>query len=110
MMRNYGQRNALLAGIRDAQYAVIVTMDDDLQNPPEEIPKLLAKLVEGHDVVYGAPREERHGFLRDKASRITKLSLQHAMGAATASHVSAFRAFRTPIRAAFEHYRNPLVS
>src|SRR5688572_21796813 len=44
LMRNYGQHNALLCGIRAARYDVIVTMDDDLQHPPTEIPRLLAKL------------------------------------------------------------------
>ena len=43
MSRNYGQHNALLCGIRQARYAVIVTLDDDLQNPPEEIGKMLAR-------------------------------------------------------------------
>src|SRR5438552_5485181 len=108
--RNFGQHNALLCGIRAANHEIVVTLDDDLQNPPEEIPKLLAKLGEGFDVVYGAPEIEQHGFLRDKASRITKLALQNAMGAQTARHVSAFRAFRMPIRAAFANYRSPLVS
>ena len=42
LMRNFGQHNALLAGIREARYPVTVTLDDDLQNPPEEIPLLLA--------------------------------------------------------------------
>ena len=108
--RNYGQHNALLCGIRAAQYAIIVTLDDDLQNPPEEIPKLLYRLSEGYDVVYGAPEREQHGFLRDQASRITKVALQNAMGAETARHVSAFRAFRTSIREAFDGYRSPFVS
>src|SRR5438132_13595944 len=45
LMRNYGQHNALLCGIRTARYDVIVTMDDDLQNPPEEIPRLLDQLA-----------------------------------------------------------------
>ena len=67
-MRNYGQHNALLCGIRAARYDVVVTMDDDLQHPPEEIPQLLAKLAEGYDVVYGAPRERPHGLLRNLAS------------------------------------------
>ena len=56
LMRNYGQHNALLCGIRAAHYGVIVTMDDDLQHPPEEIPKLLAILEQGSDVVYGKRR------------------------------------------------------
>jgi undecaprenyl-phosphate 4-deoxy-4-formamido-L-arabinose transferase len=67
LMRNYGQHNALLAGIRAAHHDVVVTIDDDLQNPPEEIPKLLAKLAEGYDVVYGTPLTGQHGWLRDLA-------------------------------------------
>ena len=110
LMRNYGQHNALLCGIRRARHEVIVTLDDDLQNPPEEIPKLLAALDEGHDVVYGTPEREQHGLWRDLASRVTKLALSSGMGAETARKVSAFRAFRTDVRAAFEQYPGPFVS
>jgi undecaprenyl-phosphate 4-deoxy-4-formamido-L-arabinose transferase len=110
MSRNYGQHNALLCGIRAATYGVIVTLDDDLQNPPEEIGKLIAMLDGGADVVYGTPTDEQHGFLRDQSSRITKLALQSAMGAETARNVSAFRAFRTRVRDAFSTYRGPYVS
>lgn len=110
MMRNYGQHNALLCGIREARNEVVVTMDDDLQHPPEEIPKLLAKLNEGYDVVYGTPVKEQHGLWRDMASQVTKLALQSAMGSETARKVSAFRAFRTQIRNAFADYRSPYAS
>jgi undecaprenyl-phosphate 4-deoxy-4-formamido-L-arabinose transferase len=110
MSRNYGQHNALLSGIRAARFDIVVTLDDDLQNPPEEIPKLIARLDDSTDVVYGTPDEEQHGFLRDQGSRITKLALQSAMGAETARHVSAFRAFRTRLRDAFTTYRGPYVS
>lgn len=110
MSRNYGQHNALLCGIRMANNEIVVTLDDDLQNPPEEIPKLLAKLAEGYDMVYGTREHERHGFLRDTASRITKLALQRTMGAETARNVSAFRAFRTELREAFSNYRSPAVN
>lgn len=110
MSRNHGQHNALLCGIRAARYEAIVTLDDDLQNPPEEIPGLLAALGPEVDVVYGAPEHERHGFWRDQASRLTKIALQGAMGADTARHVSAFRAFRTELRDAFAAFRGPLVS
>lgn len=110
LMRNYGQHNALLCGIREAEYEVIITLDDDLQNPPEEIPKLLNKLEEGYDVVYGTPQMEQHGFLRDLASQITKLALQSAMGAQTARKVSAFRALHTQLREAFSSYQGPFVS
>ena len=110
LMRNYGQHNALLCGIREARYETIVTMDDDLQNPPEEIPKLLEALTEGYDVVYGTPAKEQHGLWRDLASRITKIALSGAMGAETARKVSAFRAFRKGVRAAFAQYPGPFVS
>ena len=110
LMRNYGQHNALLCGIRAARYAVIVTMDDDLQHPPTEIPKLLTKLDEGYDVVYGAPQQEQHGLLRDLASQVTKFALQSAMGVQIARKVSAFRAFRREVCKAFANYNSPYVS
>ncbi|MDB6151976.1 MAG: putative glycosyltransferase [Chthoniobacteraceae bacterium] len=110
LMRNYGQHNALLAGIRRARYEILITLDDDLQNPPEEIPRLLAGLIEGVDVVYGVPAIEQHGLLRDLASQVTKLTLQNAMGAETARHISAFRIFRTGLREAFSEYRGSFVS
>ena len=107
--RNYGQHNALLTGIREARHEVIVTLDDDLQNPPEEIPKLLAALAQGHDVVYGTPVRRQHGLARNLASTLTRIALQGAMGADTAQKASAFRAFRTELRAAFADYNNPNV-
>jgi undecaprenyl-phosphate 4-deoxy-4-formamido-L-arabinose transferase len=110
LMRNYGQHNALLCGIRMAQYATIVTMDDDLQHPPGEVHKLLDKLGEGYDVVYGTPQREQHGLLRDLASQITKLVLQGSMGVDTARSVSAFRAFHTQVRDAFTNYSSSYVS
>jgi glycosyltransferase involved in cell wall biosynthesis len=110
LMRNYGQHNALLCGIRAARHEIIITIDDDLQNPPEEIPALLEKLDEGYDVVYGYPQKEQHGIGRDVASRIMKLVLQNAMGAETAGHASSFRVIRTRICYAFSKYQSPFVS
>lgn len=109
-MRNYGQHNALLTGIRQAHYATLITMDDDLQHPPEEIAKLLAKLDEGYAVVYGTPQHEQHGLWRDMASQVTKYVLQAAMGADVARNISAFRVFRTDVRRAFEHYSSHYVN
>jgi glycosyltransferase involved in cell wall biosynthesis len=110
LMRNYGQHNALLCGIRSAQYDVIVTMDDDLQHDPAQIAVLLAKLDEGYDVVYGTPQNEQHGLWRDLASQVTKLALQSSMGVDIATKVSAFRVFRTVLRAAFQDYSSPAVT
>jgi undecaprenyl-phosphate 4-deoxy-4-formamido-L-arabinose transferase len=110
LMRNYGQHNALLCGIRAARYAIICTMDDDLQHDPNDIPRLLARLNEGYDVVYGSPEQERHGLWRDLASQVTKLALQSSMGVDIARRVSAFRVFRTQLRQAFAGYSSAFVS
>ena len=110
LMRNYGQHNALLCGIRSVRHEITVTMDDDLQHPPEEIPQMIEELERGFDVVYGAPEGQQHGLLRNLASELTKLALKKSMGAATARHVSAFRVLRTPLRNAFENYHSPFLS
>ncbi|MBN9121223.1 MAG: glycosyltransferase family 2 protein [Planctomycetes bacterium] len=110
LMRNFGQHNALLCGIREARYEVTVTLDDDLQHPPEEIPRLLDALDGGYDVVYGAAEELPHGIFRNLASATTKVALQVAMGAETARRVSAFRAFRTRLRDAFARFAGTFVS
>jgi undecaprenyl-phosphate 4-deoxy-4-formamido-L-arabinose transferase len=110
LMRNYGQHNALLCGIRAARHEVIVTIDDDLQHPPEEIVHLLRRLEQGYDVVYGVPADAQHGLWRNLASWVTKVVLQNAIGAETARSVSAFRGFRTQLRDAFANYQSPFVS
>ncbi len=110
MLRNFGQHNALLAGIRSAHYDLCVTIDDDLQHDPALIPVLLAKLEEGYDVVYGAPLAEKHGLWRDLASVITKATLATVMNASSARHVSALRIFYTRLRDAFTQYTGPAVS
>ena len=108
--RNFGQHNALLCGIRKAKYDLIVTLDDDLQNPPNAIPKLVQKIEEGIDVVYGVPFKENHGLLRNFASVFTKMILRSIMGIENARNVSAFRCFKTELRDAFEHYKGSFVS
>ncbi len=64
LSKNFGQHNALLCGIRFARFDTCITLDDDLQHPPEEMPKLLGKLDEGYDVVYGVPVSSQHGIAR----------------------------------------------
>jgi undecaprenyl-phosphate 4-deoxy-4-formamido-L-arabinose transferase len=110
LLRNYGQHNATLCGIRLARHEVIVTLDDDLQNPPEEIPILLAKLAEGYDVVYGAPQKVRQNLWRTLASQVIRLVLRNVMGSEVGMQVSPFRAFRTSIRESFANYASPSVA
>lgn len=109
MARNYGQHNAIIAGVRAARYDVVVTMDDDLQHLPEQIPVLLGALDESVDLVYGLPVEEEHGVLRSLASRGVKAGLSSAMGVNNARNVSAFRAFRTFLRNGFDLVSGPHV-
>ena len=110
LMRNCGQHNALLCGIRAARHVLVVTLDDDLQNPPEEIPVLLNALDDDVDVVYGAPQREVHGLWRDIASQIAKIVLQGALGAETARMVGSFRVFRSDLRRAFDEYSGTFVN
>ena len=110
LMRNYGQHNALLCGLQASRGEVIVTMDDDLQHPPERVHVLLERLAEGYDVVYGTPNRQQHGLLRDLASRITKRVLEGAMGAEVATRISAWRAIRREAIVAFGNHRDAFVS
>lgn len=109
MARNFGQHNAILCGLRAATGDIIVTMDDDLQHPPDQIPLLLAELDKGFDVVYGRPQNDNHTLFRNMASQVTKFVLQSTMGADTARNISAFRALRRHVVRASDHYTGPTV-
>lgn len=110
LIRNFGQHNALVAGIRAARFDTVVTMDDDLQHPPEEIHRLIERLNEsGADLVYALPETEEHGLFRSAASKFVKASLALA-GVPNAKYVGAFRAFRTELREGFAAVADPLVN
>jgi len=107
LMRNFGQHNALLCGIRAAKNEVIITIDDDLQHPPEEIPNFLNKLAEGYDVVYGIPKKMPHSWWRNLTSRAAKRLLSMVIDLKTVREIGSFRAFRTDLRRAFADYSHP---
>ncbi len=109
LMRNYGQHNATLCGVRAARFELIVTLDDDLQHPPEEIPLLLARLENGCDVVYGVPQRRPHSWWRNMFSVFIKYALSAVMGANNLRDIGAFRLFRAELRRAFANYQNPNV-
>ena len=110
LMRNYGQHNALLCGIRAARFDRTITMDDDLQHPPESLPALVGALTPDVDAVYASPDQAQHGLWRNLASFVTKLALRNSMGGTVARRVSAWRIFRTNLREAFATYGSPYVS
>ena len=69
LLKNYGQHHANLCGFREAKGDFIITMDDDLQNPPEEIDRLIETAQQGYDVVIGRFESKRHSFVRRLGSR-----------------------------------------
>jgi undecaprenyl-phosphate 4-deoxy-4-formamido-L-arabinose transferase len=107
LMRNYGQHNATLCGIRAACHEFIFVMDDDLQNPPEEMPKLLAKLNEGYDVIYGVARKRQQAWFKNLVSRILKRSIAYIMGQNAVRDIGAFKVFRADLRKSFESFSGP---
>jgi glycosyltransferase involved in cell wall biosynthesis len=108
--RNFGQHNALVAGARKARFPITVTIDDDLQNPPEEIPTLLDALVDDVDVVYGTTPAAAQDRWRRLAGSLSRWAMAGALGAENAARMSAFRAFRTSLRGAFGGEIGPSVS
>ncbi len=70
LLRNYGQHSAVFCGLQQATGDYVVTMDDDLQNPPEEIIHLIRKIEEGYDVVFGKFHQKMHGGLRKLGSKL----------------------------------------
>jgi undecaprenyl-phosphate 4-deoxy-4-formamido-L-arabinose transferase len=94
--RNFGQHPAILAGFDFAQGEVLITIDADLQNPPEEIPKLLRKLDEGYEVVFGVFQARKHNVFRRTGSVFSKWVLSRIMPV-DATNLSAFRALRSNV-------------
>lgn len=103
LSRNFGQHNALVAGVRQAQYSLIATVDDDLQNPPEEIPLLVDTLHSRElDVVYGVPETVEQSLPRRLSGRLTRAVLRRVLGVKSAPDMSSFRVFHTRLRSAFD--------
>jgi undecaprenyl-phosphate 4-deoxy-4-formamido-L-arabinose transferase len=86
LSRNFGQHPAILAAFQRARGSVVVTLDADLQNPPEEIPKLLARIDEGYDVVGGIRRQRRDSWFRRAASRL----VNRVTGVITGMHLTDY--------------------
>lgn len=110
LSRNSGQHSALLAGVRAARGKVVVTIDDDLQNPPEEIPKLLAQICDQVDLVYGNPRRIAQSWWRRWASNWIRRFMGSILNADNVRNSSSFRAFKTALRDGFSAELGPSVS
>jgi undecaprenyl-phosphate 4-deoxy-4-formamido-L-arabinose transferase len=95
--RNYGQHAAVFAGFEVCRGEVVVTLDADLQNPPEEIPKLVAKMEEGFDVVGSIRVQRQDTLLRRVASKIVNRMTAIATGVQLTDYGCMLRAYRRPI-------------
>jgi undecaprenyl-phosphate 4-deoxy-4-formamido-L-arabinose transferase len=106
LSRNFGEHNAVMAGLRHARGTHIVTMDDDLQNPPEEVLRLLAHAQRtGADVVYTYYAEKQHALWRNLGSRFTNRVADFVIDKPRGLYLSSFRcisAFAARQAAAYE--------
>jgi undecaprenyl-phosphate 4-deoxy-4-formamido-L-arabinose transferase len=92
LARNYGEHNAVMAGLRHASGAHVITMDDDLQNPPEELERLLAFAQRsGNDVVYTYYEEKKHSAWRNLGSRFTNRVADFVLEKPRGLYLSSFR-------------------
>lgn len=92
--KNFGQHAAIFAGLSQASYNFIVTMDDDGQHPVNRILDLVSPLCDDFDVVYGVANKKEHGFLRNMLSKLVKFLIFKSMKIDNARNLSAFRAFK----------------
>jgi undecaprenyl-phosphate 4-deoxy-4-formamido-L-arabinose transferase len=95
--RNYGQHMAVLAGLERARGEVVVTLDGDLQNPPEEIPRLLEKIQEGYDVVCGQRISRQDPLRRKLLSSLASKLASRLVGVTMGDYGSMLRAYRRPV-------------
>ncbi len=96
LARNHGQQHATLCGLNYARGDEVVTIDDDLQNPPEEIAPLLARLRAGHAAVIGRITDKRHGGWRNAGSRAHQYLAERIIAKPRGLYLSSFRALSRP--------------
>lgn len=94
LQRNFGQHAAVKAGFARSRGRLVITMDADLQNPPEEIPKLLRALTPDYDVAAGWRQDRQDGWLRRAPSRLVNISLGHMTGVHLHDYGCMMRVYR----------------
>ncbi len=110
LRKNVGQHAALLLGIRQASGRICVTMDEDLQHSPADVPALVDAARDGDCLACGVAEVLQFGLFRNFSSRTTKAMLARFLSVEDAHKLSAFRAFPLEFRDAFASYRHPHVA
>ncbi|MDB5957140.1 glycosyltransferase family 2 protein [Ramlibacter sp.] len=106
---NAGQHNALMAGFGRARGRVIVTMDDDLQHSPRDIPALVRQLDAGHDIAYARFKNRQHKAWKVMGSRLNNAVADYLLQKPHDLYLSPFRAMKSEIRDEILKYRGPYV-
>lgn len=101
--RNYGQHSAIMAGFSHVSGDLIITLDADLQNPPEEIPRLVETARQGYDVVGTVRQNRQDSWFRKRASRLINHLIQRTTGKAMGDYGCMLRAYRRHIVDAMLH-------
>jgi len=94
LLTNRGQHNAILCGLSLSSADYVVTMDDDLQNPPEEIPTLIRALDQGYDLVIGAYDSKKHASFRNLGGRLIDWIIRRIFGLPHSFQLTSFRAVK----------------
>jgi glycosyltransferase involved in cell wall biosynthesis len=106
--RNFGEHNAAMSGLRHARGAYVITMDDDLQNPPEEVVKLYDHARLGNwDVVYTRYAEKRHAGWRNLGSRFANAVADKLLDKPKGLYLSSFRCMSALVVREVAKYRGP---
>lgn len=106
LSRNFGQHNAIMAGLNYAEGDYIIGMDDDLQTHPSQIPKLIGKIEEGYDVVFGHFTKTKFGFFKKLTSKIASFLTWHMIKRPKGIQASNFWICRKFVRDEIVQYKN----
>ena len=109
LQKNFGQHNAVLCGLNYARGEYIITMDDDLQNPPEEIPKLIDKMQEGYPVVYGRYKIKQHSRVENFFSKRFQTFVHWILDIPNTVFISSFAIFASDVVKNMIHIKSSYV-
>lgn len=106
LSRNFGQHAATICGISQSVGDWIVTIDDDLEHPPERIPELYEKAQKGYDIVYGVYPQRTHAFWRNITSNIARWMFKKAIPSLNDEYTS-FRCIRRNVAMVLQQFDSP---
>lgn len=109
LRRNVGQHNALMAGLNFARGGIIVTIDDDLQHAPEDIPKLVAEIEKGRDLCYSSFRKRKHALWKRLGSKLNDTLAVVLLDKPKGLYLSPFKAMKREVRDEVIKYGGPSV-